>query len=341
MSLRTSIDRVIRKLANYPYYGPVGLHDPQQEVEVWLHGAGEPLQVTRNNVVAALRPFTLGVMIRRGDPRTLEGQPLQLRMHERGSNRLLGRIHLKLVKSLPLAEHRFCLLETGESENYSAPGSRISLYHFNIKAQTERRQRKNPHNFQMTQPGLEASFVFYICPRPVVLVSVEHQGADNIFPMDLIGPTESPWFSMALRTTSPAVRLMQQSRRMALSSIPFTLRDTVYELGKHHKLAKIEWERLPFRTVTSPLFGLKIPEAALRVREVRVEEFHEVGSHCLFITTVERETLPDHLPDGIEGLQLFHTFTCYRRFLSHYEKPLGIRVEAPRFEDQSSRDKRL
>jgi len=321
-----SIDQCLRRLANYPFYGAVPLRDPQQEVDVWLWGAGEPLNVTRNNVVAALKPFTLGVMIRRDDQRSVEGRELLLCMHERASNQMLGQIYLKAVDSVELPEHRLWLLETGKSVNYSAPASRIWLYHLNIKAQAERRQRKNPYNFQMTQPGLEASFVFYICPRPVVLVSVEHEGTDNIFPMDLIGPTDSCWFSMALRTTSPAVQLMQQSRRMALASVPFTYREIAYDLGKHHKIAKIDWEQLPFDTTESPLFGLKVPQAALRVREVRVKDFRVVGSHCLFITSVERDTVPRRLSEGLEGLQLFHTFTSHRQYHSRYQKSFGFDV---------------
>jgi hypothetical protein len=61
------------------------------------------------------------------------------------------------------------------------------------------------------------------------------------------------------------------------------------------------------------LFGLPVPEAALRVREVRVEEFHEVGSHCLFLTSMLRETLCGPVPENEDGLQLFHSFSSYRQ----------------------------
>ena len=142
----------------------------------------------------------------------------------------------------------------------------------------------------------------------MVFVSVEHEGSANLFPMDLIGPTDSPWFSMALRSTSPAVRLMQQSRRMALAGAPFAYRDIAYELGKHHKLTSIDWAALPFATTRSPLFHLPVPAEALRVREVSVREFHEVGSHVLFLTSVEKETIPA----DASGPQLFHVFGAYR-----------------------------
>jgi flavin reductase (DIM6/NTAB) family NADH-FMN oxidoreductase RutF len=294
----------------FPYYGPIGLHDPQREVEVWLRGGGEPIDVTYNNVVTALRPFTLGVMFDAHDSRTFDDEP-RLCFHERGGqNRLLGVIHLRPVRAIPLPAHRFCLFETGACENYTVSSLNLRLYYFNTKRQAKNKLRKDPYNFQMTQPDLRSSFVFYTCPRPVVLVSVEHEESSNIFPMDLIGPTDSPWFSMALRSTSPAVRLMQQSRRMALASIPFTYKQIAYDLGKHHRKSSIDWTTLPFQTVPSPSFGLRVPEAALRIREVRVHEFHEVGSHVLFITSIEHETSPEAAAprEAAAPLQLFHIF---------------------------------
>ena len=311
--LVTSAKRLLLKLANYPRYGPVGMDDPQEAIEVWLRGPGDPRNVTRNNVVAALRPFTIGVMLGRNDSPPREGEPFHLCVNDRRTpQELLGAIHLRLVRTLELPDHRFCLFEVETSENLCVPAVSLRLYYLEERRRAEKRLRSNPYNFQMTTSDLRASHVFYICPRPVVLVSVEHEGSGNLFPMDLIGPTDSTWLSMALRSTSPAVRLMQRSRRMALASIPFGYQGIAYELGKHHKLADIDWAALPFKTVRSPLFDLRVPDAALRVREVSVKEFHEVGSHVLFLTSVERETVPG----GAKSLQLFHAFESYRRYLS-------------------------
>ena len=302
--LPATMKLLLRKLVNSPRYGPVGLHDPQQDVEVWLHGSGDPVNVTQNNVVAALRPFTIGVMFNRDYLPLLTVNQLRLCMHEsRGSKRLLGAIHLRLANSIPLDQHRLCLFEASGYENYCVPTLGLRLYYVRAKRRAALTQRKNPHNFQMTQRDLRCSYVFYICPRPVVLVTVQYEGSANMFPMDLIGPTDSPWYTMALRSTSPAVRLMQQSRCMALASIPATCQDVVYELGKYHKQSSLDWAHLPLPTAPSPLFGLPVPEAALKVREVRVREFREIGSHMLFITSIERETILDNAEP-----QMFHSF---------------------------------
>lgn len=319
--LVTSVKQRLRSLVNVPRYGPLGLHDPQRYVEVWLHGLGQPRDVTRNNVVAALRPFTIGVMLSRDESPIPERHPLRLTMRERESNRPLGSIGLRLVRSIPLPEHQFCLFETSGCENRCVTAPNLHLFYLRRRWRADLRQRKNPYNFLMTRADLRSSYVFYICPRPVVLVTVAHGDSGNMFPMDLIGPTDSPWYSMALRKTSPAVRLIEESRRMALASAPFTYKDIVYELGKHHKEASIDWARLPFATESSPLFGLPVAEAALKVREVEVREFHDVGSHMLFIASIVRETVPQRASNGTGGSQMFHAFSSYRQYLAMSEAP--------------------
>ena len=305
----TRLGRPLLKAAGYPRYGPVAMDDPQEDVEVWLRGSCEPRNVTRNNVIAALRPLTIGVMFGRNESPPQAGQAFRLSMQDRRvPQHLLGALHLRFARSIELAEHRFCLFELDGSENLCVPSLSLRLYYLQEQRRMRQRRRTSPYNFQMTPQDVRGIHVFYICPRPVVLVSVEHAGSGNLFPMDLIGPTDSPWFSMALRSTSPAVQLMQQSRRMALCGVPFAWQGIAYDLGKHHQLSNIDWEKLPFTTTRSPLFNLRVPDAALRVCEVYVHEFHEVGSHVLFLTTVERETAPD----VAKGPQLFHSFAPYR-----------------------------
>jgi flavin reductase (DIM6/NTAB) family NADH-FMN oxidoreductase RutF len=307
-----AMKRGLRRLVNLPRYGPVALHDPQQQVEVWFEDSGEPRNVTRNNVVVALRPFTIGLMFD-ADSAPANGSASRLCMRDADSHQLLGAINLRQAGSISLPGRQFRLFETTACENYSVPPAMLRFYYLREQWRAKRRLRKNPFNFSMAPTDLRCSYIFYICPRPVVLVTVEHQDASNMFPMDLIGPTDSPWFSMALRSTSPAVRLMQQSRRMSLASVPVEYQSIVYELGKHHRLPSVCLANLPFPVTLSPTFSLPVMKDALRVREVEVAEFHEVGSHVLFLTTLVSDSLPEH--DG--HLQLFHAFGSCRKSLSH------------------------
>lgn len=313
MSWSEPVKAGLRSLANLPRYGPVALDDPQGYMDVWLEGLGPPRNVTRNNVVSALRPFTIGIMTDIDAP-VSEGQPVRLCMRDAASNRFFGSIGLRLASRIRLPEHQFCLFEMDGCENRCVSRASLDFYYVQKWFQHKLQQRRNPYNFRMTNPDLRASYVFYICPRPVVLVTVQHGESGNMFPMDLIGPTDSPWFSMALRKTSPAVRLMQESRQMALASIPFRYRPVVYEMGKHHKLSSIDWERLPFPVERSPLFGLPVAKEAFKVREVMVKECHEIGSHMLFLTTTENET-PQRESQGGDR-QLFHVFSSSRQYRS-------------------------
>jgi flavin reductase (DIM6/NTAB) family NADH-FMN oxidoreductase RutF len=313
---RAAIKRRLGRLLNFPRYGPVALHDPQQQVEVWFEDSGELRNVTRNNVVVALRPFTLGLMFDAHASQN-NGSLSRLFMRDADSRQLLGAINLRPAGSISLPGRHFRLFETTTCENYSVPPSILHLYYLTEQWRAKRRRRRNPFNFSMTPNDLCCSHVFYICPRPVVLVTVEHQDAINMFPMDLIGPTDSPWFSMALRSTSPAVRLMQQSRHLSLASVPIHYQSVVYELGKHHRLPSISLANLPFPLMQSPAFRLPVMKEALRVLEVEVAEFHEVGSHVLFLTTPVSESYPKHS----ECPQLFHAFHCHRNSLSTYPSP--------------------
>jgi flavin reductase (DIM6/NTAB) family NADH-FMN oxidoreductase RutF len=311
-SLPPLFGRGLRRLVNLPRYGPVGLQAPQHLVDVFFEGHGEPKNVTANNVVAALRPFTIGVMFEAGSAPNSSNRQYRLCFREReGSRDFLGAFDLRMTSAVALPGHRFCLFETSGGENRCVSRLSLQLYHLLEKRRASARRRRNPYNFQMEAGDLHRSHIFYLCPRPVVLVTVAHEGSGNMFPMDLIGPTDSPWFSMALRLTSPAVRLMQESRRMALAAVPIFHKDIAYQLGQHHRKESIDWTCLPFGTTPSPQFGLPVSENALRVTEVKVAEFRQVGSHMLFVTSVVSDTQMERTDET----QLFHAFSSYRRFL--------------------------
>lgn len=126
-------------------------------------------------------------------------------------------------------------------------------------------------------------FVFCICSRPVVLVTVVDGDLVNIFPMNLIGPIGNQHFSLALHDTSTAIPLLEEARRIALSSMPANQISLAYELGQNHRKPCVGLDRIPFAASPSTESGLPVPRFALRVRETLVEAVHNVGSHKLFL----------------------------------------------------------
>lgn len=316
MSVKSRIRKLLLGEKPIPQYVGVGLHEPQMQIRVWLHGEGEPFEVTRNNVTAALRPFTIGIMKRersaeKGETafgRAQGDEGMRLVFQQWGAKeKVLGEIFLRQVRTIDTGNGIIRLFEITAHRNYCLPPLKMQLHY--LWRWWQGRKHTGGYNFQMATGDLYAYYVFTICPRPVVLVSVVHEQSSNIFPMDLIGPTDSPYFLMALRNTSPAVALMKASRRMVLSGCPFSYQSIAYDLGAHHHKERIDWKALSFPVHPSPTFGIPMPNAAVFVREVAVEATHEVGSHTLFVTRIVNEERYTEEP------QLFHVAGYYHDWL--------------------------
>ena len=280
---------VLRKLVfgpPIPQFCTVALTNPQSEVRVWLTGLGAPMEVTDCNVIASARPFTVGIGLQHiPDDATVKHAPLFLGFRDRaGDTRLLGEIQLSYSETIHIGDTVLCLFRALRSTNRCLPRSLVWRRYLDFSRQ-QRRVAKGPSppEIKMITRELLALSTFYICPRPVVLVSVVDENAGNIFPMDLIGPVGGQHFSMALHSTSAAIPLIERSRRVALSSVPAEQISIAYALGQNHKKADFRWNQVPFALTTSPAFGLPIPEFALAVREMEVEEVRALGSHKFFV----------------------------------------------------------
>jgi flavin reductase (DIM6/NTAB) family NADH-FMN oxidoreductase RutF len=284
-----------------PQFCTVGLKYPQSEVRVWLRGLGSPLDVTDTNVIVAARPFTVGIGLERiPEAATIERAHLFMNFSDHsGDNRWLGEIRLSYAETIRIGDRALCLFRGSRSTNRCLPRSVVWRRYLDF-ARRQRRIAKGPTppETRMIIRELFALSTFYICPRPVVLVSVVDGNAGNIFPMDLIGPIGGQHFTLALHATSTAVSLMERSRRVALSGVPVEQISIAYALGQNHKKTDFCWNEISFDLTTSPAFGLPIPEFALSVKEMEIEEVRAMGSHKLFICRTEVNHLRSH------GLQL-------------------------------------
>ncbi len=312
--------RLKRRVRNFllgsgpvPRLAPVGKHDPQDEVRVILKGLGSSIDVTRNNVVASLRPLTLGLGIESAhSSERFQGKRLTLEFREQhGENRLLGRIGLSVVNSKQLGTAQLHLCRCRSARNFCVSRRGACMHEIYHAYQGWRSGRHpNPYNFRMSASDLRCLFVFYICPRPVVLVTVTHEAAGNIFPMDLIGPVANGYFSLALRNTSPAVQLIKAAGRISLADVPIERMSVAYALGEHHKKKSIDWSSLPFEFSRSQTFGLPVPGFALRVREMEISESLSFGSHTVFLARAVSSQ------DCLHDKQMFHTNGFYRDWIN-------------------------
>jgi flavin reductase (DIM6/NTAB) family NADH-FMN oxidoreductase RutF len=309
--LPAALKQRLRPLAQWP---PISLHQPQGAVQVRLATDRGEYDVTRSAVVASLRPLTLAVGL---DPQLLsaigEGCAPQLQFVDLETRRTVGALRLQHVG------------------NWNSRGAAIGL--FEVRRGTHRclswpyrswnrwlqyrRMRRNsdPNNFYMPPEAVEQQMIFYICPRPVVLVSVDDGVHSNLFPMDLIGPVSKDRFTLALRSTSPSIPTMKSARRVAVSDVPARECVTAYKLGVHHKNVQVDWDHLPFTIRRSDKFSLPYPAFALRIREFEILDFQTIGSHTFFVTQVVSERATE------DGRQFFHTSGIYQHFRNRIGRP--------------------
>jgi flavin reductase (DIM6/NTAB) family NADH-FMN oxidoreductase RutF len=190
---------------------------------------------------------------------------------------------------------------------------------WNVWLQSRAIQRnRNPHNFQMTPSAVQQLMTFYICPRPVVLVSVSTPAHSNIFPMDLIGPLANACFTFALRNTSVSVPAMIESGCFAISGIGAEHKDAVYKLGEHHKRAFADWEALPFSIAPTGTFGIPAVASAVWIKELAVQYCEQIGSHTFFVCRVVSERELSREP------QLHHTAGFHQEFRRRKGKAFAL-----------------
>lgn len=295
------IRQQLRKLLprQIPTWQPVALPAPQEDVAVHFVTSTGSRDVTANNVIAALDPLTIA--IGRESPEAGEASAMPvLRFTDRHGGRLLGELELH-----PSGEWRgtpaLDLFTVRRGQQHC-----ISWLHQACLRSLGRLKRRSHAVIPLAPAVVEQAAIFYLCPRPVVLVSVADGGQDNLFPMDLIGPVAGGDFMLALRARSDSIPMMRNSHRVALSDLPPEVWPAVRVLGGLPRGQPVPWDSLPFRAAHSARFGMRVPDAARRVRELEIQDEIQIGSHWLFrARTVSEERRST-------GAQCFHTSGLYQ-----------------------------
>lgn len=304
--IREAVRHFLLGSADVPSQCVIGLTDPQSDVQVWLEEAGARIDVTDRNIMAAASPLLFG--IGRNDERDqVRWRSPVLVFRGRKEENALAEIHLRHAEDVVWKGGSVALFHVTGSANYCVPALRLRLHYWNSAIKNRRAASLKPApELRLDSRELRAVFAFYVCPRPVVLVSVEQDGAFNIFPMDLIGAMGQSSFALALHNTSVPLQLVQASGRIAVSSVPMDHCAAVLAMGRHHNARGIDVKTLPFATMRSHQHGLAVPQVSLRVREMQVHTIRRLGSHHLLIA----EVLQDRTMRS--GLQMFQAHGFYR-----------------------------
>lgn len=136
--------------------------------------------------------------------------------------------------------------------------------------------------------------VTFIRAHPIFLVTANDERGGNIFPMNLMGELGQGWFGFALKCTRTAAPLLERTRKLALSTVPPRYAPLIFRYAAHHFKESIEWSQLPFGMKRSQKLALPVPEFAVRVRELEVEQVYKNGSHTFFVAKkLSEETMND------------------------------------------------
>jgi flavin reductase (DIM6/NTAB) family NADH-FMN oxidoreductase RutF len=292
MSVGHSVAAVLRQVllgkTNLPQQCTVGIHDPQTEVTVWLHGIGAPRDVTFEHSIACAAPFTICVGGGEWPLNRDAGKRLALRFRERdGEKRLLAELGLRHTGTILTDGPALRLFQIHGCKNYCLPKGRLWA-HYLHQAYLRWRNKSTSH-IRISSRAAHAMIVSFICPRPVVLVSAVSGDRSNIFPMNLLGRVSEGYFAFALDSTRLAAPLVAGAGSVALSSIPLEQSEVARQLGKNHKKESVPWNQLPFPTRPSTALGIPVPCFALRVIELHIETIRNLGSHTFFVARVIRD----------------------------------------------------
>jgi flavin reductase (DIM6/NTAB) family NADH-FMN oxidoreductase RutF len=314
MSLAGKLYSGLRKVflgpTDLPQACDVALHYPQTEIEVWLHGMGEPRDVTLRHSPACTAPYMFCIGFEREEQLArYADSPLSLRFCERvGRRRLLGEIGLQLTDILPTAGPQLCLFQAITCTNFCTSLPRLWAHDLN-NAFLQWRNRKAT-SVKMSLLDCRCNAVTFICPRPVLLVRLVDGELGNIFPMNLMGLVGEDYLAFALNSKRQAAPLVEHLGQLALSSIPFVRSAAARNLGKNHYQQSADWEALPFKTVNSRALNIPVPEFALRVRELKVHTVRPLGSHTFFVARLVGEEV---YTDGPEFCMIHGLYEARRR----------------------------
>ena len=289
-----------------PQWATIALAPPQQVVTATLRWDSTLADVTADHTVASLNPLVIATSVDAGQRPVLE-------YRDNDSGRLLGVLHLvRDASDIGATSLAFYRVASGDHHCLSFP--RRS---WNAWLQNRQMRKSRASNGLNTDPAaVQQLMIAYLCPKPVVLVSVNTDGHQNIFPMDLIGPLDrSGYFSLALRTTNVSVPILREARRVALSHVPATMKQVVYRLSEHHKNALTDWSVLPFAVRSSREFGIPVVAEAQRVQELTIAHSQEIGLHTFFICRVMSDEA------SLQVAQLHHTAGFHQAHRSRRRVP--------------------
>ena len=279
------------------------------------------MDVTRNNLMVELRPQIIGIMFRSELVSLLESFPksLFLSLHDPGHIKepdyCIGKIGLQYHDQVRLGEYSFVLFKTSYCKNYCLSPLRL-LGHY-LHERIFLFFDNDAHNeHKMKAHYLFNNWLLYCLPRAVALTSFDDGKYTNMFPLDLIGQTDSPYFILSITSRYPSLPYILKNKRLAVSYISLDDTDNAYAMGKNNKRICVKPDEMIVKTKLSPVFSIPVPTSALSVRELDIVDSYLVDYHTVIIAKTRNFTL------NSKGLYFCHVQRIFQQYLMNQNRAL-------------------
>lgn len=284
--LGRALNRIVYGDTSIPQEFTISLRQPQGEIAVFLDGFGALVDVTERHTMACCAPFIIGVSLDgAGNTASRKSGNISLRFCERGGDkRVLGAIRLSPKTAVSLRGSELILFNVLGSTNYCL--ARLRLWAHYLPAAYSNWRGFKSFDVKMRSREIRASQVAFIRPHPLMLGSVNGESGGNIFPMNLLGNLGNDYFAFALKDSRWPAHLVERLGSIAVSNVPLSLCSTAFKLATNHTKESIDWNQLPFSLTLSRHLLIPVPTAAPRVREMKIDQVHKIGSHTLFIARI-------------------------------------------------------
>ena len=195
--IRNAAKRAVFGSYDYSQQSVIGMREPQTEIVIELHGLLTPFDVTNCHSVACAAPSAVAIGLDVNGAGTVQpGMRLSLHFRERAApHRLLGKLGLQLSNREFVDGRDVLHFTVCGTTNYCLPAVRLWARYLHWAYLRHRRPPDTP----MAELDVHAMPIFFICPRPVGVVSVTEDEVFNMFPMNLMGPLGSGSFRIRFK----------------------------------------------------------------------------------------------------------------------------------------------
>jgi flavin reductase (DIM6/NTAB) family NADH-FMN oxidoreductase RutF len=308
MTIARQSGRLLKKIVygdtSIPQEFTVALTQPQNEIIVSLEYAGTSIDVTDRHTTACCAPFILGISVDAEHAGAIFKceHPLLVFGERAFPHRVLGVIRLASREIISLDRLRLILFTVLGSKNYCLPKIRLWA-HYLPQALSNWRNLAS-FDVKMSYGEIRASQIAFIRPHPLMLGSLNDGAGGNIFPMNLMGELGGGYLAFALKNSRRPAHLVERAGYIAISNVPLALCSTAFRLAANHTKDSVDWDKIPFALERSRELCIPVPASSPRVREMRVDQVHRIGSHTLFIAQILSD---DHRSDQ-PSVHVIHGF---------------------------------